>query len=113
MAMVVDVAGRSQRRDVTAVHGAFLCKAQFDAVALMANYVPPLMGLYSSDRSDRNPALVGVRIGHHSLWPVEQHQAGTPVGFDQPLPPGRLSGHLRDQRTEILLVGGQLQQEPT
>ena len=42
---------------------------------------------------------------------MEQHQARTPFGLDQPLPPGRLSGHLRDQRTEILLVGGQLHQQ--
>jgi hypothetical protein len=70
------------------------------------------MGLNSADRGDTNPAMVGVGVGHHPLGPVEQHQAGTPFGLDQPLPPGRLSGYLRDQRTEILLVGGQLHQEP-
>ena len=71
--MVVDVPGRNQRRDVTAVHGAVVGKAQFGPAVFMADCVPPLMGLHSADRGDRNPALVGVGIGHHSLGPVEQH----------------------------------------
>ena len=50
--MVVDVAGRGQRRDVTAVHGAVIGQAQFGPAALMANCVPPLMGLHSADRGD-------------------------------------------------------------
>ena len=103
--------GPDQRHDVTAVHGVLIRKAQFGPAALMANCVPPLMGLHSADRSDRNPAMVGVGVGHHPLWPVEQHQAGTPFGLDQPLAPGRLRGHLRDQRAEVLLVGGQLHQQ--
>jgi hypothetical protein len=110
--MVVDIAGRGQCRDVTAVHGAVIGKAQSGPAALMANCVPPLMGLHSADRSDRHPAMVGVGVGHHPLRPVKQHQARTPFGLDQPLPPGLLSGHLRDQRTEKLLVSGQLHQEP-
>ena len=112
MAMVVDVPGRDRRRYVTAVHGALICKAQFGTAAFMADPVPSLMGLHSADRGDRNPALVGVGVGHHPLGPVEQYQPGTAFGLDQPLPPGRLGGHLCDQRTEILLVGGQLHQEP-
>jgi len=110
--MVVDVAGRGQCRDVTAVHGAVIGQAQFGPAVLMADCVPPLMGLHSADRGDRDPAMVGVGVGHYPFWPVEQYQAGTPVGLDQPRPPGHLGGHLRDQRTEILLVGGQLHQEP-
>jgi hypothetical protein len=43
---------------------------------------------------------------------VEQHQAGTAFWLDQPLAPGRLGRHLRDQRAEVLLVGGQSRQEP-
>jgi hypothetical protein len=78
----------------------------------MAKGVPTLMGLHSADRRDRNPALVGVGVGHHPVGPVKQHQAGTPFGLDQPSAPGRLSGHLRDQRAEVLLVGRQLHQEP-
>ncbi len=110
--MVVDVAGRGQRRDVTAVHGAVIGQVHFGPAAVMADCVPPLMGLHSADRGDPDPAMVGVGAGHHPRWPVEQHQAGTPFGLDQPLPPGRLGGHLRDQRSEVLLVGGQLHQEP-
>jgi hypothetical protein len=111
MAVVVDVAGRSQRRDVTAAHGTVIDQAQFGATAFMTNRVPPLMGLNSADRGDRHPAMVGVGIGHHPLWPVEQYQAGTLLGLDQPCTPGRLRGHFCDQRTEILLVGGQFYQE--
>ena len=105
--------GGGQCRDVTTVHSAVIGKAQFGPAALMADCVPPLMGLHSSDRGDSDPAMVGVGVGHHPLGPVEQHQARTPVGLDQPLPSGRLGWHLRDQRTEILLVGGQLHQEPS
>ena len=76
MAVIVDVAGRGQRRDVTAVHGALICRAQFRPPTLMANCIPPLMGLHAADRSDCDPAMVGVGVGHHPLWPVEQHQAG-------------------------------------
>jgi hypothetical protein len=73
VAMVVDVAGRSQGCDVTAMHGAVFGKAQFGPAPLMANCVPPLMGLDAADRSDRHPAMVGVGVGHHPRWPVEQH----------------------------------------
>jgi hypothetical protein len=45
MAVVVDVAGRSQRRDVTAAHGTVIDQAQFGAIAFMANCVPALMVL--------------------------------------------------------------------
>jgi len=110
--MVVDVAGRSQCCDVTVVHGAVIGKAQFGPAALMTNYVPPLMGLDAADRSDRHPAMVGVGVGHHPLWAVEQYQAGTPFGLYQPLSPGRLRGHLCDQRTKKLLLSGQLHQQP-
>src|SRR4029077_10370173 len=55
MAMVVDVAGRGQGGDVPAVHGALIGKAQFRPPALMANRIPPLMGLHAADRSDRDP----------------------------------------------------------
>ncbi len=41
MAMVVNVAGRGQSRDITAVHGALIHKAQFGPATLMANCVPP------------------------------------------------------------------------
>jgi hypothetical protein len=109
--MVVDVAGRGQGHDVTAVHRALIRQAQLGPAAVMANCVPPLMGLHSANRSDRHPAMVGVGVGHHPLGPVEQHHARTPFGLDQPLPPGRLGGYLRNQRTEILLIGGQLDQE--
>ena len=71
--MVVDVAGRGQCCDVTAVHSAVIGKAQFGPAAFMANCIPPLMGLYAADRSDRHPAVVGVGIGHHPLWAVEQY----------------------------------------
>jgi len=101
-----------QCRDVTGVHGVLICQTQYSPATLIANCVPPLMGLHSADRGDPNPAMVGVGVGHHPLWPVEHHQAGTPFGLDQPLPSGRPGGQLRDQRTEILLVGGQLHQEP-
>jgi hypothetical protein len=112
VAMVVDVAGWGQGCDVTAVHGALIGKAQVRPAALMANGIPPLMGLNAADRSDCDPAMVGVGVGHHPLGPVEQHQTGTSFGLDQPPAPGRLRGHLRDQRTEILLVGSKLHQEP-
>ena len=71
--MVVDVARRSQCCDVTPVHGAVIGEAQFGLATLMANCVPPLMGLDAADRSDRHPAMVGVGAGHHSLWAVEQY----------------------------------------
>jgi hypothetical protein len=44
-------AGRGQRRDVTAVHGAVVGKAEFGAAVVMANCVPPLMGLHSANRA--------------------------------------------------------------
>ena len=56
--MVVDVAGRSQCCDVTAVHGPVIGKAQFGLASLVANCVPPLMSLDAADRSDRHPAMV-------------------------------------------------------
>jgi hypothetical protein len=108
----VDVAGRGQRRHVAAVHGAVIDEAQFRPAVLMAKGVPPLMGFHSMDRRDRNPAVVGVGVGHHPLWPVEQHHAGTSFWLDEPLPRGRLGRHLGDQRAEVLLVGGQFNQEP-
>jgi hypothetical protein len=37
MAMVVDVAGRGQRRDVTAAHGALICQAQFGLAVLSSS----------------------------------------------------------------------------
>jgi hypothetical protein len=58
----------------------------------MADCVPSLVGLHSADRGDRNPALVGVGVGHHPLGPVEQHEARTPFGLDQPLPPAHSEG---------------------
>ena len=82
MAVVVDVAGRDQRRHVTAPHGAVLYEAQLSPAVLMADGVPALMGLNSADRGDRNPAMVGVGVGHHPFWPVEQHYAGTSFGLD-------------------------------
>jgi len=112
MAVIVDIAGRGQCRDVTAGHGALICKAQVRPSTLMANCGPPLMRLHAAHRSDCNPAMMGVGVGHHPLRPVEQHQAGTSFGLDQPPAPGRLRGHLRYQRTEILLVGSKLHQEP-
>ena len=113
MTMVVDVTGWGQCRDVTAAHGAVIGQPEFGLAAVMANCVPPLVGLDAADRSDRNPAMVGVGVSHHSFWPVEQHQPGTAVGLDQPRPSCRLSGHRLDQRTEILLVGGECHQEPS
>jgi hypothetical protein len=112
MAVVVDVAGRGQRHDVAAVHGAVIGQVQFGPAVVVADGVPALVGLHAADGGDRDPAVVGVGVGHHSLGPVEQYQAGTPVGLDEPRPPGRLSGDLRDQRTEILFIRGQLHQEP-
>ena len=47
--MVVDVARRSQCCDVTPVHGAVIGEAQFGLATLMANCVPPLMGLDAAD----------------------------------------------------------------
>jgi len=44
---------------------------------------------------------------------MDKHQAGTAVGLDQPVHRGRISGHLCDQRSEKLLVGGQLNQQPS
>jgi hypothetical protein len=113
MAMIVDVAGRDQCRDVAAGHGAVIFKAQLGPAVLMADRVPPLMSLYTPDRSDRDPAMVGVGVSHYPLRPVEQHQTGTPFGLDQPLPSGFPGGDLCDQGTEIVLVGGQLHQEPS
>jgi hypothetical protein len=110
--MIVDVAGRGQCRDVTAAHGAVLSQAQSWLPGLIANCLPPLMGLDAADRGYRHPAMMGVGVGHHPLRPVEQHQAGTPFGLDQPLPAGRLRRYFRDQRTEVLLVSGQPHQEP-
>jgi hypothetical protein len=113
MAMIVDVAGRDQRRDVTAGHGAVIFKVQLGPAVLMADRVPSLMSLYTPDRSDPDPAMVGVGVSHYPLWPMEQYQAGTPFRLDQPLPPGFLGGDFCDQRTKIVLVGGQLDQEPS
>src|SRR5438309_383352 len=62
MAMVVDVAGRGQGGDITAVHGALIGKAQVGPAALVANRIPPLMGLHAADRSDGDPAMVGVGV---------------------------------------------------
>ena len=59
MAMVVDVAGRGQCRDVTAAQGAVIREAQFGPATLMANCVPPLMGLHPADRGDAHPAMAG------------------------------------------------------
>ena len=42
--MVMDVAGRGQCRDVTAVHGAVIGQPQFGPAVLMANCVPSLVG---------------------------------------------------------------------
>ncbi len=86
--MVVDVAGRGQCRDVTAVHGAVIGQAQFGPAVVVANCVPALVGLHAADRGDPDPAMVGVGVGHDPLGPVEQYQAGTPVGLDQPFPSG-------------------------
>jgi hypothetical protein len=47
MAMIVDVAGRDQCRDVTAGHGAVIFKVQLGPAVLMADRVPPLMSLYT------------------------------------------------------------------
>jgi hypothetical protein len=58
MAVIVDVAGRGQRRDVTAVHGAVVGKAEFGAAVVMANCVPPLMSLHAADRGNGHPAMV-------------------------------------------------------
>ena len=110
--MIVDVAGRGQCRDVTAVHGTVIGQAQGRLPGLIANRLPPLVGLHPANWGDPNPAMVGVGVGHHPVWPVEQHQAGTPFGLDEPRPARRLRRHLRDQRTEILLVSGQFHQEP-
>ena len=45
-------------------------------------------------------------VTHHSVWPVDKHQAGTPFGPDQPSIAGRGGGYLGDQRAEELLIGG-------
>ena len=49
-------------------------------------------------------------VGHHSLGPVDKHQAGTAFGPDQPVHPPANQRDLVDQRGEILLIGGQLHQ---
>src|SRR6478609_9431401 len=81
MAMVVDVAGRGKGGDVTAVHGALIGEAQFRPPSLMANGIPALMGLHAADRSDGDPAMMGVGVGHHPLGPVEPHETGTSFGL--------------------------------
>ncbi len=67
MTVVVDVSGRDQRRHVTAVKGALLRKVHLGPAALMADRVPPLMGLHPADWSDTDPAAVGVGVGHDPL----------------------------------------------
>jgi hypothetical protein len=91
--------------DVTAVHGAVISEAQLGPVAVMANGVPPLMGLHSADRGDRDPAMVGVGVGHHPLGPVEQHQAGTPFRPDQPRPPPADAGGISAINGSIRIAG--------
>ena len=112
MTMVVHVVGRDQRHRITAAQGVLVGKAQLGLAIFMADRMPALMRLYPADRGERDPAMVGVGVGHHPLGPVEQHQTGTSFGLDQPPAPGRFRGDLGDQRTEVVLVGGQVHQEP-
>ena len=81
--------------DVTAGHGAVIFKAQLGPAVLMADCVPPLMSLYAPDRSDPDPAMLGMGVSHYPLWPVKQQQAGTPFRLNEPLPPGFLGGEAR------------------
>jgi len=112
MTMIVHVAGRNQRRHITATQGPLLRQAQLGPSVLMADGVPPLVGLHPADGCDANPAAMGVGVAHHSLRPVDEHEPRTSLGPDEP-PITWLAGrHLRDQRTEELLIGSQFGQEP-
>ena len=64
----------------------------------MADRVPMLVRLHPPDRGDRDPAPVGVGVGHHPIGPVDQDQARAPFRLGQPVHTGRPGGHLRDQR---------------
>jgi hypothetical protein len=92
MAMVGDVAGRGQRRDVTAVHGALICKAQFGPAAVMANCVPPLMGPHSADRSDPNPVMMAVGVGPSLPLAGGTAPGGVPVRVLPAISPGVSEG---------------------
>jgi hypothetical protein len=113
MTMVMHVVGRDQRRHITAVQGALAREAQLGPAILVADRVPALMRLHPAHRGEGDPAVVGVGVGHHSLGPVHQHQPETPIGLHQPVRPQRSGGDLVDQRSEKLLVSGQLHQQPS
>ena len=78
------VPGRYQGRDVALDKGALVREAQLGLAAVMADRVPPLMGLHLADRGDAHPAAVGVGVAHHCLRTVDEHQPGTSSGPDQP-----------------------------
>ena len=52
---------------------------------------PTADGSPPADRGDRDPAMVGVGVGHHPSGGGTAPR-GDPVGLDEPFPPGRLEG---------------------
>jgi hypothetical protein len=112
MTMVVHVAGRNQRRHITAAQGALLRQVQLGPSVLMADGIPPLVGLHPADGCDANPASMGVGVAHHSLRPVDEHEPRTSLGPDEPPIAWLGGGEIRDQRAEELLIGSQFRQEP-
>src|SRR6185437_887446 len=92
MAMVVDVAGRGECRDVTAVHGPVVGQAQFGPAVLMADCVPPLMGLHPADGGDRDPAMVGVGVAITPSGRWNSTRRGPRSGLISHVPPADSEG---------------------
>jgi hypothetical protein len=92
MAMVVDVRGRTSVATSPRCMACSLARRSSARPSFTADCVPSPMGLHSADRGDRNPALVGMGVGHHSLGPVEQYQAGLRSGWTSHFPPADAEG---------------------
>jgi hypothetical protein len=66
MAMVVHVPGRNQGRHVARDQRALLYKAQADPVAVLADCIPPLMGLHPADGAML--PRIGWRFSHYPSY---------------------------------------------